>query len=1036
MRSVVPLALVTPLLVLVAVDCNCDEVIAGTTPQIAIVDDTGRVHTEADPWLVVALADADTGQTTTKTLAVQNVGFGSLNISAMCLVNAPDLATAVDPRTPCLQASASPFLFPSLVGQAIKAGASVDLPVSFRPLSGGRARAFLRLGSDAGDEPWAAVELTARGTDGALCADPAVVDFGDVAVGSQKALPVVVTNCGVKPVTIESLAFAANPDSAFAFELDGGTPTAPLSPLLEGQSLTLQVTFAPVRAVAYRDANAGSLRAATAAPFAGLYDLILLGTGIEPPACRVNVIPTTVSFGAVASGATADRQVIVQSVGQCACSVTAVTPPTPGDVGFELASPLSLPFVLKGTTGCEGDPPSSSTSPSSLTVPVRYTAPVRQDAVAVRATMTVTTHAAAAPNDVAGAQSVEVALEANGGGTPYCELSVTPRGGSLLSSPANTRRYGTVQFGRTSIYIEKRLPITFENVGNAPCTISEVAYDEEENTLANEFRLETDEGASAITNASSTIQPGAQKTYVAVFAPTHTIANDSVGAFFSFGSYSGSLGLSCGIFRPNARCNGVRFVTNDTTTDVSETTQPAGTFSIGFSGTPVEPSVDVIPPSLDFGLVSLDCGSPEQRTTIYNTGAVDLVVGQPVIEPLTSPTTFSVVRTSNLGDSLQDSTTGWPFTIEPGESLSVSVRYFARAPATQNALLVVPTIEDNQEGPPVTVPLRGEGTLQTSQTDIFDQASQATVDVLFVVDDSGSMADDQDQLAANFPEFFSTSQVDDADYHIAVTTTLTVGSCVPSPSTPNCADDDMSGYYTSCSGERFLTPSSPTPEDQFACNVRVSEERNPARSTSDSGEGGLRAAYNFLSAPRIDDPVINGGFLRENAKLHVIVVTDEPDQSRGPTELYVDFFRNLKGFRNESLVAVSAIAKRNGEVCNADDTDRGDGRYATVVDALHGRFQSICDQDWSDSMRELGFDSVGLQVEFFLSRAATASSLSVCVRENSATAPCRAVAPTNDGAIDGWFFDPATNSIVFNPGSVPPRGSRVEARYEAFCFQQ
>jgi hypothetical protein len=217
--------------------------------------------------------------------------------------------------------------------------------------------------------------------------------------------------------------------------------------------------------------------------------------------------------------------------------------------------------------------------------------------------------------------------------------------------------------------------------------------------------------------------------------------------------------------------------------------------------------------------------------------------------------------------------------------------------------------------------------------------------------------------------------------------------------------------------------------------VQVSDQRNPSRDTSDSGEGGLRGAYNFLSAPKINDPAINGGFLRDNAKLHVIIVSDEPDQSRGPTDLYVDFFRKLTGFRNESLVAVSAIAKRDGESCSSDDGDVGDERYETVVDALHGRFQSLCDQDWSDNMRQLGLDSVGLQVEFFLSRAATESSLSVCVRNGSSTAACQPATETSDGAANGWFYDPAANSIVFNPGSVPSRGSRVEVRYDAFCFQ-
>ena len=246
----------------------------------------------------------------------------------------------------------------------------------------------------------------------------------------------------------------------------------------------------------------------------------------------------------------------------------------------------------------------------------------------------------------------------------------------------------------------------------------------------------------------------------------------------------------------------------------------------------------------------------------------------------------------------------------------------------------------------------------------------------------------------------------------------------------------MSGHWTSKSGERFLTPSSPNPEGQFNNNVKVPENTNPRRDTSDSAEGGLRGAFNFLSAPKINDPAINGGFLREEAKLHVIIVSDEADQSRGPTDLYIDFFKNLKGFRNESLVAVSAIAKRNGEECPGSTTGTGDGRYTEVVDAMNGRFQSICDADWSTNMRALGLDSIGLQVEFFLSRAATASSLNVCVRSGSTTATCTPAQQTTSTSATGWFYDTSTNSVVFNSGSVPPRGSRVEVRYETFCFAE
>ena len=1015
-------------------DCTCDEVIGGLpTPEIGILDVDANLHTEADPWLVVNLGDADTGQTASQVIKLKNIGTGRLHINQMCFVNAPDYASAIRADTPCLQGGV-PFIFTTAVGQELGPDASADVPITFRPTAGGPASVFLRIASDANAEPLAAVQLVARGTDGTLCADPAVIDFGDVPVGGSKTLPVVVSNCGVKPVTVDGLNLVQNPDNAFDFTLNGAVAAPPIGPVAEGQTFTLEVTFSPTQPVPYRDGRAGDIRVTTAAPFAATYDLILLGNGIEPPSCRVNVVPQAVNFGGVAANSTQTRQVIVQSVGQCACSLTGFAGPTPDNVGFAIPNPPALPVVLKGTTGCDGDPASAAAAPSSVSIDVTYTAPDRPDPQADNATIEVTTDAPVDPVRT-------VALQANGGGQPFCELAVSPQLSGIFGNLVQGR-YGVVEFGRTAIFVEKRQPITLENVGNATCTVSRVEYDKEANTLANEFRLEDPAGNTGITSTAFTIEPGQNRTFFAVFAPTETLQSDNPFDVFSFGSYSGSLGqtsFSCGIGSPSTRCNGVAFITDDLVTDQSDGSDVPGRFSIGFSGTPVEPSVDVIPAELDFGAVTLDCGSPELRTTVYNTGGVDLVVGQPVVDPALTPPLFKVLSTSNPGDSPNDATSGWPFTISPGGSLSISVRYFARDLGLQTGLLVLPTFEADggnlSEGPPVTVPLQGEGTLERNQVDIFDQPTEPTVDVLFVVDDSGSMSDDQDELAANFPQFFTTSNVAAANYHIAVTTTLTVGNnCVDIGGNANCADHEMSGWYTACSNERFLTPASSNAANQFSCNVQVSDTRNPSRPTSDGGEGGLRGAYNFLSPPNINDPAINGGFLREEAKLHVIMVSDEPDQSRGPTDLYVDFFRNIKGFRNEGLVAVSAIAKRDNERCSTDD-DVGSERYEDVVNALNGRFQSLCAQDWSANMRALGLDSLGLQVEFFLTRAATASTLQVCVRTGSTTATCQAVQQTSAGAPNGWFYDASNNSVVFNSGSVPGRGSRVEVRYETFCFQ-
>ncbi len=1024
-------------------NCNCGEVLGQIpVPEIGILNEASEVHKDADPWMVIDFGDADTGQTALKNLKVKNIGGGTLHISQVCLVNAPDEATAVRADVACLGAAASPFVFPVIIGTELKAGATVDLPVTFKPVAGGPASVFLRIGSDSEKEPLAAVQLTGRGTAGTLCADPGTLDFGDVVVGESRTLPVTISNCGVKPVTIDEASVTPNPDTAFVALKDGAALAGPIAPLDGEASFVVDVTFTPTQVGPYRDARSGAITLNTAAPFAALYVVPLLGNGIDRPACRVNVVPQTINYGGVAANTTQTRQLIVQSVGQCACQVTGFTGPTataPTLDGLFTATAPSLPVVLKGTTGCDADPAGAAAAPSVLTVDIAYTAPDRQDPIVDRATVEVTTDAFVEPVRV-------VALEANGGGAPFCQLDITPHaptGG--FSSLGAQGRVGLVEFGRTSIHIAKRQPVVVTNIGNSRCNVTDIVYEKEANTLANEFSFEDDAGNNGVNGAAFFLEPGQAKTFFAIFAPTHTVQADPNNPLdlFSFGSYSGSLGdtaFSCGLFGDtNSRCNGVAFITDDVTTLQPPDDDATGRFSIGFSGTPVEPSVDVIPPELDFGLVTLDCGSPERRTTIYNTGSLDLVIGQPVVDPASTPVVFQVTATSNPGDSPNDATSGWPYTIQPGDSLSIAVRYFARQLGTQTALLVVPTLEDDNgnlvDGPPVTVPLLGEGTLEREQTDIFDQASEPTVDVLFVIDDSASMEDNVDQLADNFPQFFTASGVSNANFHLAVTTTLNVQEPCTDIS-GNCPDDDLSGYSSSCTGsDRILTSANANADDQFQCNARVYDPGNvkPSR-TQSSVEGGLRAAYNFLSPPNITDAAINGGFMRDEAKLHVIIVSDEVDSSRGPTDLYIDFFQNLKGFRNSSLVAVSAIAKEAGETCGGNDGDTGNGRYKEVVDAMNGRFQSICAQDWSGTMSSLGLDSLGLQVEFFLTRAATESTLSVCVRNGSTTAACTPQTQVQAAGPTGYFYDDTNNSIVFNSGSVPPRGSRIEVNYETFCF--
>ena len=667
------LALLSSVFMVANCDCDLGTVEALPEPHIDVIDEADNKFSEAtlDDWMVVNFGDVDQGVPATHELNIFNSNTGVLEIANVCLVAANSAADAIDEEAPCIRGGEAPFTFPNIIGEESKSDDGVTteniaLPITFVTQEGGAYSYFLRIESNDANNPFIAIQLTATGTAGRLCADNAILDFGSVAVGTTSdPMPITLTNCGVKPVTVDTYAMLQNPDDAFTVTLDGATPVAPFTTLEADDSIVLNVTFTPAQVQAYRDTFAGTIQLTTEAPFEATYTLLLVGDGVTPPSCRVNVVPGTVQFGAVAATETATQDLIIQSVGECACTVESIVGPTPGDVGFSIPNAPALPIVLAGSRGCDGDPAEAADAENLLRVTLAYTAPDVQEATGANATLDVTTTDNNEPTRT-------VNLEATGGGTPYCELDVTPIGGGILGGLVPTQgRWGTVEFGRTSIFFEKRLPIEFKNIGNADCHISNIQWAEAANTLQNEFGLENEDGSPVSMGATNiTIAPNSTHRFMALFAPTHTIESSNPFDIFSFGSYSAS-NSSCGLLGPNTRCNGVTFTTDDTITDVSESGLPPGEFSLGFSATPVKPQIDVIPGELDFGLVTVGCGSPQVRVTVYNTGSGDLVIGNPLIDPDNTPPDFEITATGN--------TSPFPYTIPPGGSMPINVRYRANA---------------------------------------------------------------------------------------------------------------------------------------------------------------------------------------------------------------------------------------------------------------------------------------------------------------------------------------------------------------------
>jgi len=152
------------------------------------------------------------------------------------------------------------------------------------------------------------------------------------------------------------------------------------------------------------------------------------------------------------------------------------------------------------------------------------------------------------------------------------------------------------------------------------------------------------------------------------------------------------------------------------------------------------------------------------------------------------------------------------------------------------------------------------------------------IDVLFVIDDSCSMENDQRALADNFEAFFSAFRSYQVDFHLGAVTT-------------DMNDPLRSGRLVA----PFLTQATPNLNTRFSEMVRVGIMGSAI-------ERGLLAARTALREPLLSGA--NRGFLRDDADLALVFLGDEDDQS----SLDITVFGNaLEDLKRSTTVTVGTI---------------------------------------------------------------------------------------------------------------------------------
>jgi len=252
-------------------------------------------------------------------------------------------------------------------GQRIAAGATATLVSTFAPTTAGAASGSVTITSTA-TNPTLTIPLSGTGTQGALSASPASINFGAVRDGASASVPVTLTNTGTAPVSITGHTIAGT-----GFTLTGWNAPASLTP---GQTTNFTVTFAP----AASGSASGSVSITDNAPGSPLA-ISLNGSGTNTQA-TITISPMPVAFNSVNVGSNSTQTITLTNTGNTALNITAATISgagytttlTPRTVNAGAFTHFTVTFAPTGSGSASGSLQITSNAPGSpATVPLSGT---------------------------------------------------------------------------------------------------------------------------------------------------------------------------------------------------------------------------------------------------------------------------------------------------------------------------------------------------------------------------------------------------------------------------------------------------------------------------------------------------------------------------------------------------------------------------------------------------------------------------------------------------------------------------------------
>jgi len=321
---------------------------------------------------------------------------------------------------------------------------------------------------------------------------------------------------------------------------------------------------------------------------------------------------------------------------------------------------------------------------------------------------------------------------------------------------------------------------------------------------------------------------------------------------------------------------------------------------------------------------------------------------------------------------------------------------------------------------------------ETVECDPFILSGNPVADIIWVVDESGSMSNNRDDVAANAKDFFSRALTSGLDFRMAVT-----GVCNPSGTYSSAVGTFCSVVSTTSSHDggpdRFLMP---TEQAIFEGCVK-----NPPgyEGGSEYGLTNAREAVKKHLPRAANDPTK----VRLNATLVLIIATDEAPQELKSgipgfssnykvCQLPANVQNQVNGliqpdmdlYTGKSNPQAKSIVHMVGGVCNNQCSAEIGHGYNELVKATGGITADVCQSNLGATLQIILDTISGQASPAKLEYVPISASLAVAVDTNQ----------LERSRVKGFDYAPSSNTLIFI-GIPFPTGSQVMASYRRFKDQ-